>query len=143
MNKRDLLEYEEGFSPRPFYDTEGYPTVGYGFKIAGQGAALPTFLLPKVAADAWLSALIIELEDKMRHSIIKLNEPRKAVIISMCYQLGVIGCLGFRKMWIAIRAEDWEAARLEMLDSKWARQTPARALRHAAVMRSGDFKGIY
>jgi len=33
---------------------------------------------------------------------------------------------------------DWLGAQAEMLNSKWARQTPARAQRMAAAMRGGD-----
>lgn len=49
------------------------------------------------------------------------------VVVEMGYQLGVSGCLSFRKMWDALEAKDYETAANEMLNSKWAKQTPSRA----------------
>ena len=56
----------------------------------------------------------------------------------MAYQIGVNGLLKFKKMISAIEFGDWEEAERQALDSKWAKQTPARAHRHAKVIRTGD-----
>jgi len=37
--------------------------------------------------------------------------------------------------------KDWNRAAVEMLDSKWARQTPARAKEAAEMMRTGAING--
>lgn len=134
---REIIAKEEGWRDQPYYDTEGYPTVGYGFKIAGKGEPLPNFILPRPAGDAWLDALILSIEHAMAGKIVSLNEARAAVIISMCYQMGIRGVLGFKRMWAAIERQDWDGAADEMLGSRWARQTPERAHRHAQVMRAG------
>lgn len=132
---REIIAKEEGWRDQPYYDTEGYPTVGYGFKIGDQGDKLPKFVLPRPAGDAWLDALILSIEHAMDSKIGSLNEDRAAVIVSMCYQMGIHGVLGFNRMWAAIERQDWNEAADEMLDSRWARQTPERAQRHAQVMR--------
>lgn len=72
-----------------------------------------------------------------------MNEDRQSIIISMAYQMGIKGVLGFGNMWSAIRKGDWDKAADEALDSRWARQTPARAHRHATVMQAGSAKGVY
>jgi len=139
-----ILEFEEGWRESPYYCSEGYPTVGYGFKIGDKSAPLPVFTLPQAAGTAWLQELVGSLAWDLRDRMgsIKLND-RRAVIISMCYQLGINGCFAFRKMWEAIDREDWSEAANQMLDSKWARQTPARAHRHATVMETGSIVGVY
>ena len=39
-------------------------------------------------------------------------------------------------MWAALDSKDYEPAAAEMLDSKWARQTPERAEELAEIMRT-------
>jgi lysozyme len=55
----------------------------------------------------------------------------------MAYQMGVDGVLKFKKMMIALQAENYEAAYKEALNSKWAQQTPERAQRVALLIRNG------
>lgn len=69
----------------------------------------------------------------------QLNEDRKAIILSMAYQMGIGKVFLFKRMIIAIKEGNWPEAKKEMLDSKWARQTSKRANRHAEVMVRGNF----
>ena len=47
------------------------------------------------------------------------------VIIEMCFQLGY-RVAKFKKMWEALKKEDYVTASKEMLDSNWHKQTPKR-----------------
>lgn len=134
---RKIIAAEEGWRDQPYYCSEGYPTVGYGFRLAGKGDQLPNFVLPRAAGDAWLDALILSIEHTMSSKTTRMNVARSAVIVSMCYQIGIQGVLQFKRMWAAIDWQDWQAAADEMLDSRWAKQTPERAQRHAQIMRTG------
>jgi lysozyme len=49
------------------------------------------------------------------------------VLIEMAYQLGVNGLLKFKKTLALIKQGKYKEASIEMLDSKWAKQTPRRA----------------
>ena len=69
----------------------------------------------------------------------KLNEARQAALLSMAYQMGLSGLLGFRRTLATMASGDWEKASREMLNSKWARQTPERAQRTAYIIRYGKF----
>lgn len=142
---KEIIEFEEGWREKPYYCSEGYPTIGYGFKIGDKGDPLPKFKLPKQAGDAWLDYIVQDIYNHMSLKLSHLNEPRAAIIISMCYQLGIDGCMKFKNMWKAISDEDWQRAHDEMLDSIWAseKQTPERAKRHAQVMLTGSINGIY
>ena len=57
------------------------------------------------------------------------------VVVEMSYQMGVRGVNNFRNMWAALQAEDYERAAAEMLDSRWARQTPGRAQSLSDIIR--------
>ena len=58
------------------------------------------------------------------------------VIIEMVFQLGIGGVGKFKKLWSALDREDYGEASFQMLDSLWAKQTPARAGKLAGKMRS-------
>jgi GH24 family phage-related lysozyme (muramidase) len=51
------------------------------------------------------------------------------VLTNMCFQLGQGGLSRFKNMNSAITEQLWNRVAEEMLDSRWARQTPARAER--------------
>ena len=66
-----------------------------------------------------------------------LDEARTAVLVSMAYQMGVAGLAQFKNTLSLIEHKHFDDAAKAMLDSKWAKQTPNRAKRHAEQMRSG------
>jgi len=139
-----IIKFEEGFKDRPYYCSEKYPTIGYGFKLGKKNAPLPEFKLPEPVAKVWLLTLIAELKEQLSQELNGLNDERQAILISMAYQMGVEGLRGFKKFLSALKAKDWALASKEMLDSKWARSdSPARAKRHSQVILSGSFFGIY
>lgn len=142
-----VIMFEEGFRSRPYKDSEGYPTIGYGTKIGTKDANIDNyvFMVEKKAA----AALLEQEVDKVIGSLSMLpffpllSEERQAVIVSMAYQMGVEGVKGFRKMIEALEDENYTVAASEALDSKWAHQTPLRAERHAEVLRTGEFSDDY
>lgn len=146
-----LLNFEEGFSEKPYRDSLGYPSAGTGFKLGPAGAPLSyyTFKITKINSDFLLSSLVNDVAAKIvKNATISpaytmCNQARKDILLSMDYQLGEGGLDDFEKLMSAIVRGDYDAAAAEMLNSKWARQTPARAKRQAAVMRAGSFAGIY
>ena len=147
----DQMEYEEGFKPRPYYCSEGYPTVGYGFKLGEKGAPLPSFYLPRAAADIWLTELLSGTRAEMQKvpAIAAAlagcagNAAREAVLISMAYQLGVPGLAKFARTLSLVAAKDYISASAEMMNSLWARQTPSRANRHSRQMAIGEWCPLY
>jgi len=66
-----------------------------------------------------------------------LNEPRQAVLMGMCFQMGVDGLMEFRNTLNFVRTGQWLEAAKGMLASRWAAQTPERAKRMADQMRYG------
>lgn len=143
----DIITREEGYREKPYHCSEGYPTIGVGLRIGPKGASLDnyTFTMDEATAQAAMldniGKILIQLNATTWFYL--LNPDRKAVIISMCYQMGFHGVNRFRKMINAIGQGEYIVAGREMLDSRWAKQTPARAQRHAEVMRTGSTKGVY
>lgn len=128
----DDLRVDEGLRLTPYRDTRGVLTIGYGINLdQGITRVEAEMLLEGRVADR-IGALTVTLP-----WFPTLAPARQRVLINMAYQLGVGGLLGFRHMLEALRRGDYELAADEMLDSDWARQTPARAQRLAQEMRAG------
>ena len=67
---------------------------------------------------------------------LKISDDAKFLIIEMIFQLGSAGVQKFRNMWSALGEDppNYEEASVQMLDSRWAKQTPNRAKEMASHM---------
>lgn len=145
MDVRKVLEQEEGFRKTAYYCTEGYPTIGIGWKIGSKGQPLEDFSCMVIDRDTARTQMIKSVQsiaesiDNRMPEFSLLNEARKSVLISMAYQMGVTGLFQFKNMIKAIVDGDFDKAYGEGLDSRWAKQTPDRAVRHMNTLRSGDW----
>lgn len=161
----DLISHEEGFRDRPYLCSEHFPTVGYGFRLGPRMADpekcrfIYDFTLPRPAANAWLEYLVEDLSIRMTQNRViapawlrcdmahadmgYMWNPRLAVLISMAYQMGVDGLAGFPRTLKHVAVGDFELASENMLQSKWAKQTPNRARRHAEQMKTGRWAEEY
>ena len=63
-----------------------------------------------------------------------MDEVAEEIIIEMVFQLGKTGVSKFKNMWKALSGVDYTTAAMEMLDSRWAKQTPNRAEAMSAEM---------
>ena len=132
-----LLRRDEGFRRAAYYDHLGFLTIGIGRLIdARRGGGITEeealYLLDNDIRSR-LSALDAEIPWWKN-----LDEVRRAVLLSMSFQLGVDGLLSFRATLRAVREKRYGDAADLMLLSKWAQQTPLRAHRLSDAMRSGD-----
>ena len=142
-----ILKFEEGFSENPYYCSEGYPTIGIGQRIGPKDHPLHnySFKCPTPVAESWCSVEVERLSELLSKYdwYISCSQNRKAIFISMAYQLGINGLLKFKKMLAAVQDEDWDVAYMEGLDSVWAKKTPKRAKRQMQVIRSDKLDGSY
>ena len=151
MDVVTLLEFEEGYEAKPYLCSLGYPTVGIGCKIGPKGAdlSLYQFCLPHDAAKQWAKHLVNQKMQAMAKcpeiaaALAACNDARRAILISMAYQMGVNGLNDFKNTLKAIADQDWSLACREMLDSLWAKQTPSRAARHSQQMLTGEWPAQY
>lgn len=127
------LKRHEGLCLKPYHCTENKLTIGYGRNLEDRG-------ITNDEADYLLSndldAVLKQLEELPIYQ--QQSDERKAVLANMCFQLGYKGLMKFRKMWAALGRFDFDVAATEMLDSRWARQTPERARELSESMRGGE-----
>ena len=145
----DMLKKEEGFRAEPYLCSEGFATYGYGCKIGEKYEPLPKISITEPEAAKKLIGLT-EANEKtcinnpdLYRCYFHLNDNRKAVLLSIAYQIGIYGMLKFKKMLAALERADYDAAANEMLNSLAARQTPARWKRNAEQMRTGELNAFY
>lgn len=117
----DSIKRHEGFRGDPYDDHLGYPTIGYGTKLPITEQEAEFILKHR------LMRMVEEINDK-QYVMTKMPSNAKDIIYEMCYQMGVEGVMKFKNMWRALDNMDFELAAKEMMDSKWASQTPHRAL---------------
>ena len=58
----------------------------------------------------------------------------------MCYQMGLYGFSCFKKTIAYLQDKKFEKASVEMLDSRWAEQTPSRAKELSTRVKEVDIK---
>ena len=81
-----------------------------------------------------LQSAIDQADDMCKN--LTISDDAKIIIIEMIFQLGGTGVSKFRKMWQALQQDppDYAEASVQMLDSRWAKQTPNRAKEMARHM---------
>ena len=107
-----------------------------------QGLVMVEHGLPKEVTDLWaeiilgrLEAVIIDkLFDEYDINFVDLPKDCRIVIIDCCYQMGIKGFFGFKKTLASIKNLDWEDASIELLNSKYYRDTPSRATRNSELL---------
>lgn len=111
----------------------GHPTIGVG-------RALDTHGISSAEADYLMTSDIYQVEQEAEKAFswyVDLIDERKAVILSMLFQLGLAGVQGFHEFLLAVEHKNWARAAAEMKSSLWHGQTPARAERLADQMEKG------
>lgn len=127
MTLIDRIKKHEGFMGNVYKDHLGFDTVGYGTKMPIDEAEATLLLQHR------LDNMIVQIHHK-KPVMDDLDDKRKDIIYEMCYQMGVAGVLKFKNMWKAIEEGKYKRAAKEMLDSRWAEQTPQRARTLAYAM---------
>ena len=136
---REMIKNHEGLKLKPYECTAGRWTIGYGHNLDAHKET-PPLSITQAQAEQYLDQDIstADCDCVMRLPYFTyLDEVRKAVLIDMCFNLGINGLLGFKKTNAAIMAKDYYTAAAEMLDSKWATQVGIRARRLSRMMIYG------
>lgn len=134
MNVSTLIEQDEGRRAKLYKDTVGKWTIGIGRNLDGVG-------LSEDEIDYLFHNDLRKVTDQLATLpfYAKLDEVRQAVLISMCFNLGFAGLKGFVNTLAMIAAGNYQQASAGMLESKWATQVGQRAVRLAAMMRTGQW----
>ena len=133
---KDRIKEHEGFRQNVYLDTLGNETVGVGHKVI-KGEKVPTNieglldLYDKDFDKALNNAKSIIDEDS-------ISPEAFGVLVEMNFQMGKKGTLGFKKMLAALKDRNYKLAAEELLDSKFAKQTPNRANTLAEVLMDAE-----
>ena len=134
------VKKHEGYRNKVYLDTLGKRTVGVGHLCVedfweDDKEYEEKFLMTILEHD--LSDAIKGANDLMaENGCMDMNEKAHEIIIEMVFQLGKTGVSKFKNMWKALSGLQYSAAADQMLDSRWAKQTPNRANGMADIMRS-------
>ena len=142
MNMDRLLESvkkHEGYRNKVYLDTLGKRTVGVGHLCVedfweDDKEYEEKFLMTILEHD--LQTAIKGAKELMEeHGCADIDEQAEEILIEMVFQLGMTGVSKFRNMWKALAEKNYIGASYEMLDSRWAKQTPNRANGMAKTMK--------
>ena len=135
----ESVKRHEGYRNKVYLDTLNKRTVGVGHLCVEDfwedGKEYDEdFLMGILEKD--LQSAIDQADDMC--SNLTISDDAKIIIIEMIFQLGGTGVSKFRKMWQALQQDppDYAEASVQMLDSRWAKQTPNRAQEMAGHMKS-------
>jgi GH24 family phage-related lysozyme (muramidase) len=140
MNLEEVKEHikeEEGYRDTIYKDTLNFATIGYGHLV-----------LPRDKFKEGIKYSHKELEKVFEYDFaiakqdmesltkdLDIVDGAKEILIHMLFQLGKPKVMKFKKMFEALKNKRYDMAKLEMLDSLWAKKhTPARAERLANKM---------
>ena len=126
---KERIKEHEGFVPRIYKDSLGFATIGYGHLVK-EGEQWEEGKEYTKEQLEYVFDTDFEEAKKNAFSLIgdiELVDDAKCVLIEMVFQLGISGVSKFKKMWEALSKGDYGEASFQMMDSRWAKQTPNRA----------------
>tara|TARA_R110000823_G_scaffold4918_13_gene19667 strand:- start:3449 stop:3862 length:414 start_codon:yes stop_codon:yes gene_type:complete len=125
----DSLKFEEGYRAHAYHDHLGVLTIGYGRNIDASGLGISKEEA-RILLENDVRRTEIEVEVALPWSV-TLQTAQRETLIELSFQMGTPRLLGFKKMLAALKAGDNETAAAELMDSKYASQTPDRAARYS------------
>jgi lysozyme len=133
MSLIEDLKRHEGFRAKPYMDTTGHSTLGYGFNLDTTG-------ISQTEATMILEHRVKILQSQLRQRLpfwSRISQNRQNCLTNMAYNLGIDGLLEFKKTLQHISAGEYREAGDQMLRSLWAKQVGKRAVELADMMRNG------
>lgn len=141
MNQKliNQLRDEEGEVLSAYTDHLGYMTIGVGRLIDKRKGGGITREESEILLNNDIQKVSVQLDANLPWWR-SLSEARQGVLQGMAFQMGIAGLLGFKNTLQMVQSGDYNNAAKGMLESKWAKQTPARASRMAEQMRTGEWQ---
>lgn len=130
MSLVEQLKRHEGWRAKPYIDTVGVPTFGYGFTYLTEEEG-EQILQNRIAT---CKADLVDAFPWTR----KLDPVRFNVLVNMTYNLGINRLSQFVNTLKAVEEGRYDDAVKGMLASKWATQVHGRAIELAKQMQTGE-----
>ena len=129
------LKKHEGLELKPYKCTSNKLTIGIGRNLEDVGISeIEAEYLLMNDLDTYMTAA------KTYDWYNGLNDARKAVIVSMLFNMGQTNFNKFLKMKQALSVGDYPEAAKQMLDSRWAKQVKGRAVELSKQMETGRWQ---
>lgn len=130
-----MLVKNEDLKLKPYKDTVGKWTLGAGRNLDDVGISHEEALY-------LLNNDIIRAKAELQHHLpwhLELDEVRQAVLIDMCFNMGIDSLLGFKNTLELIQQNKFKEASENLLKSKWATQVGNRAQKDSFMMETGQW----
>lgn len=145
----DMTMQHEGWREKPYKDTVGKQTIGYGFNIDDPSvrALIPQDVLSgkrelnEKEAQPIFGKLYFRARNDVKNLVgedtySRLPDDVKGVLTDMSYNMGRNKLSGFVNMLKAVQRQDWQKTAAEMKNSKWYRQVGDRSKRLYGIMQN-------
>ena len=134
---KERIKEHEGFRDVIYKDSLGFATIGYGHLVLPTDDFVEGQQYSREVLDAVFDKDFQNAVDNANKLIgdIPLEYQAREIICEMVFQLGIGGVSKFKNMWKALEDGDYHTASVEMLDSRWAKQTPSRAKKLSNIMK--------
>jgi lysozyme len=132
---REELKEDEGCKYEIYLDHLGLPTFGIGHLVTEWDEEYEKEVGTEVSEERVNNCFIADIYGTIKDCKIlysnfdELPEEVQLILGNMMFNLGRPRLSKFVKFREAINKKDWQEAKIQMLDSKWAKQVPNRANR--------------
>ena len=133
----EMIKAHEGLMLKPYRCSSGALTIGYGRNLEANGITEEEANLifnHDYTIAKWDAIQFVGMK-----TWDKLNEPRKAVLIDMAFNLGAARLSAFVDTKKAIQGEAYKTAANHMRASLWFTQVKNRAVKLTKMMESGEW----
>lgn len=120
---------DEGFRRCKYNDSLGLNTIGFGHLVK-QGESFAKCITMPQAFDM-LNEDYYEALRSVERNYPWAEGEVKLVLTNMSYQLGATRLTKFKRSLKHLKNKQYSEAAIEMMESRWARQTPQRSMRLA------------
>ena len=129
MSLEERVKLHEGFVSKIYLDSLSKKTIGWGHLITPDDHFKEGVEYSKEELeDVFQKDLKRAMDDADDLIKTQIADKAREVIIEMVYQLGKTGVSKFKNMWSALQESppNYFEAHVQMLDSRWYKQTPNR-----------------
>lgn len=132
-----MIKAHEGLRLQPYRCSAGALTIGYGRNLEANGITqeeADLMFSQDYTVARWEAIQFVGMK-----TWDKLNEPRKAVLIDMAFNLGADRLSAFVNFKKAIQGEAYKSAAKNMRASLWFAQVKNRAVKLTNMMETGEW----
>jgi GH24 family phage-related lysozyme (muramidase) len=137
-NGRDFAKDAEGYLENVYLDSEGYPTVGYGWCLdyTRKWNSVKDFLNSK------FEEKYHEAELDYEKLGLDLDPVRRDAVIDLIYNMGLTKVLKFKNTLAALKMKDYLGAGNNLEQSLWYKQVGRRGKRIVNLIKTGNWDSL-